>query len=234
MAYFLEHMEPTAESIEIHFPEDILEKCRLVYRLNNVKNVWEFHAFWDSEVRYGEDDIIVPVQSVYDGTILVIGNTPFVNVVGSKNDPLPRVDKVDSWIGLIKYAYTFINNHGGPKYDSSSCCTDGKYYNPINHAEMQHKCCCGTIVGGHVLTGYYWPQKSLPGSDVYLLPICQTHNVSKYDPNTGMRGGNVNTGTIYYMKTKCEIHAVKLRKFLQRACVDRYINKYGLENIKKI
>ena len=229
MAYFLEYMESTAESKKIHFSEEILDNCRLVYRLNHDKNVWEFYAFWDSEVHYDDDDIIVPVQSGLSGTVEVDKNTPFVNVIGSTRDPRPKIYK--SWIDVIRQAY----NLTGGKYNPEICCTDGKYYDPCTHGEIQGGTCHNnSIVGGHVLIDTMTPRSVEEGSYVYLLPICNNHNTSKYNPQSRNWDRNVNTGTVYYMKTACDTLAIQLCKYMQRACVDRYINKYGLENIKKI
>ena len=54
------------------------------------------------------------------------------------------------------------------------------------------------------------------GGDVYLLPICQTHNISRYNPD---RNANIGAGMGFYMVTSKDVGAAKLVGYLRASVV---------------
>ena len=54
------------------------------------------------------------------------------------------------------------------------------------------------------------------GGDVYLLPICQTHNISRYNPD---RNANIGAGMGFYMVTSKEVGAAKLVGYLRASVI---------------
>lgn len=74
----------------------------------------------------------------------------------------------------------------------------------------------GTVVGGHVLLDEDADPLVGTGGDVYLLPICQTHNISRYNPD---RNANIGAGMGFYMVTSKEVGAAKLVGYLRASVI---------------
>ena len=211
MGIFLGDFPKTEEGKKLNLDEELKKELIVVYRKTAEKEDWEFFGLKDDSEEYLEDDIFVPVESVYVGNEEVFPDTPFVNVIGSTRDPRPA----PSWIKLMNLEY---KRAGWKEEFLKHCCTDGNYYNSKTHRRIVvDKKCSKRIVGGHVLLNKTVNQETQKGDTIYLLPICSTHNVSKLN---GHR-----TGAFYYMKNRYKILAVKLKHFLMKAQVEPYLNQ---------
>lgn len=210
MGIFLRNFPKTEEGKKLNLDEALKKELIVVYRKTGDDESWGYYGLKNDIEEYLEDDIFVPVESVYGGYEIVNAGTPFVNVIGSTHDPKPDT----SWISLMKEVY---RNNGFPVERLNCCCTDGNFYDSTNHNIIVNGRCTDRIVGGHVLLRETVNQETRAGSIVYLLPICIPHNVCRLN-------GNV-TGAYYYMKTKYDIVAVQLNRFLMRAQVEPYLNQ---------
>lgn len=210
MGIFLRNFPKTEEGKKLNLEEELKKELIVVYRKTDDNDGWEYHGLKNDVEDYFKDDIFVPVESVYGGYVGVKAGTPFVNVIGSTHDPKPDT----SWINLMRNVYSA---NGFPVERLNYCCTDGNFYDSITHNIIVNNRCTDTIVGGHVLLGETVNQETRAGSIVYLLPICSPHNVCRLN-------GNV-TGAYYYMKTKYDIVAVQLNRFLMRAQVEPYLKQ---------
>ena len=59
---------------------------------------------------------------------------------------------------------------------------------------------------------------------MYLLPICQTHNISRYNPD---RNANIGAGMGFYMVTSKEVGAAKLVGYLRASVVAGALAREG-------
>ena len=71
-------------------------------------------------------------------------------------------------------------------------------------------------MGGHILLDEDAGTVVGAGGEVYLLPICQTHNISRYNPD---RNANIGAAMGCYMVTSKEVGAAKLVGYLRASVV---------------
>ena len=230
MALFLENFEQTEEGKKLNdtIPKDVLDNCRMVYKLDEETNRYVFKAFWDLDGTYDDEDVVLPIQSTFDKMWeLNQSGTAFVNVIGSSRDPKPSGD---SWIELMRKKYKKYNDDKGTSYVCKTCCTDRHFYDLTGNVIWENgqvkTCSCNISVGGHVIIGEMKPREITPGGPVDLLPICSTHNVFKYQSS--------DTGANYYMVTDGAYLVMRMKGYLQRDGIQSYIDKCGIENIKRI
>ena len=146
--------------------------------------------------------------------------TAFKNVSGSSDDPMPAGSP--TWLSLLV-------GHS----ETACCCTDGYFYidglyfpgekGKFVYKNDEPKFCDhinpaygGAIVGGHILLDEDSDPHVGTGEDVYLLPICQTHNISRYNPNHNKEIGQ---GMGFYMVTSKDVGAAKLVGYLRASVV---------------
>ncbi|RHQ95679.1 hypothetical protein DWX80_11140 [Ruminococcus sp. AF21-3] len=179
-----------------------------------------FDGLWNPDVKYSNEYVILPLQSTGGSVETLSTGKIFANVIDSTQDENPLGMY---WINYWKK----ITNNSGP----ASCCTDGNFYNEngeqykdffyCRDGESEDKLtaagCYGRICGGHVILGKM-SATVLPGSPVYLLPICHKHNI-------GHSTSNGKWGTGFYMKLKNNTNVVKLIGYLQN--VKKYIDESG-------
>lgn len=126
-------------------PEEFIQ-YQVVYKEN------QLIGFYNPEQTYGENYIILPLQSVWGGEAKFRLNENFANVIGSTHDP--QIGGL-SWIELWRRQY------GTPSVCSS-----------LNYGGFR----CNTyLVGGHVIPGRQ-ASRMPAGSNVYIMPICNAHN----------------------------------------------------------
>ena len=236
MAYFLEHMEHTEEGKKLKLSDELVNTCRVVYKYNQEKDIWQFRSLWNKDEKYGDGDIIIPIQSVYCGWYKVRAGTVFSNVMGSTGDRL-YASGANSWIGLIREVYYYINQRYNVNLNPDVCCTDEMYYVNHNQGMIHMGQCQGIAIGGHVNIGYEDPMEIDNGDCVELLPICKRHNSFKIDsgrgyPYIGYHG--YRSGTDYHMKTRNDTVAIQLENYKQNTIIQEYMNTHGRENICKL
>lgn len=193
MAKFLENVPYTEAGKKLNLPDELKAKCRLVYRKHE-DGGYIFHDLWDENKEYGDDCVILPVQSYYDSIEWIEPSRQFVNILCSTKDP---EHEASSWIELMKLAYQtegICRNEEEAQEAVSECCTDGFFYIPNTYDEKvkdkndNEKIHDGyyRVLGGHVLFDKEDAQEGTKGGFVYLLPICNKHNsyFRKIDPNT--------------------------------------------------
>lgn len=215
---FLANAPLTEEAKGLGLTAELQDSCRVVYKKDPKGEGYVFHSLWQPQGEYGEDHIIMPVGSTYNGlTPMIPAGTEFANISGSTHDPkyedTSSPDGELSWIKLIRRAYAA--NH--VRYVNSCCAVRDKiYFKDQSGAEtaMTVKCTHGGeadydlkiyLHGAHVLLGTENLEPD-SGADVLLVPLCKEHNTSK------AMGG---FGTNYYMKLGRDIRAVKLTGYMQ-------------------
>ena len=237
MALFLEHFPQTEEGKKLSdiIAKEILDNCRLVYRKDEESDGYLFKSQWNPNESYGEDDIILPVQSVFKQMIEITQTINFANVIGSTGDKAIGDDgKVrSSWLALLREKYAEWNKTHGTNYKADQCCTDGCFYrggeNDVN--DTSKTCNSTSMVGGHVILNTDTPREVPKGWDVYLLPICSSHNISRINTT---RCPNPKTGTDYYMKNNAPVLAMRMQNYQPRKMVELHLQSVGIENVKRL
>ena len=176
MALFLEHFPQTEEGKKLSdiIAKEILDNCRLVYRKDEESDGYLFKSQWNPNENYDEDDIILPVQSVFKQMIEITQTINFANVIGSTGDkPIGDDGKVrSSWLALLREKYAEWNKTHGTNYKADQCCTDGCFYrggeNDVN--DTSKTCNSTSMVGGHVILNTDTSKEVTKGWDVDLLP----------------------------------------------------------------
>lgn len=215
---FLANAPLTEEAKGLGLTAELQDSCRVVYEKDPKGEGYVFHSLWHPQGEYGEDHIIMPVGSTYNGLTGVIpAGTEFANISGSSHDPKyphPRNPSWSiSWIELIRRAYRakdedyideccaernkiyFTDPREGEK-ETAIECTNGGVGGNTKETYMQ---------GAHVILG---TENKSPGRDanVLLVPLCIAHNTCE------AMGGY---GTGYYMKLGRALRAVKLKGYLK-------------------
>lgn len=176
MAYYLKDLPFTEEGKKLNLSDEDKERFRLVYKKEGED--WILHGILGEGGEYGDDCIVVPLESAYRGYQYLDPGEEFENVVGSVGDRIPW--SISSWINLWRCVYTIVNNVIPPKI----CCTDGmKYseydiYGALIHMDSYIPMNPDKLVGGHVVLRN---NLNNPGSReiVYIVPICSMHNGMK-------------------------------------------------------
>lgn len=211
MAYYLKDLSFTEEGKKLKLSDEDRERFRLVYKREG--DGWILHDIYEKGGEYGDDCIVVPLESTLVGNAYFETGQEFANVKGSTGDPKPEDSK--SWIGLWE---TMYNNTLGtiPPRD---CYTDGQKYeyrNGIEYRDDLHMYPIRrkNVIGGHVVKGKV-SEKADEGDTVFIIPICYAHN------------NNDN----YYMKTRQRTFVVEL---YYRAKTYAYLAQRPLETHEKI
>lgn len=219
MALFLNSYPHSVEGAKLELTQEQEQSCKVVYKLDGKGGAF-FEDLWYPEQEYSDEYAVIPLRSVYDGTEPFRARTRFANVIGSTKDPHPKFDKkiIDCWIDLWADA---ANNKNKP----TICCTDQTFYYLYNGLQEKYKkimflgiemnadCDNTVIVGGHVIMNATNATSVGTGGNVYILPICNKHNIG-YAEGPDWGGG-------FYMRLDCDTTAVKLKNYMQR--VDDYI-----------
>lgn len=212
-------------------PELTKEQASLfiVYRRNEEEG-YELHALYDEKTGRGislhgkaaefEGDCVgIPATTAVTYLSIAKG-TAFKNVSGSSEDPMPAGSP--TWLSLLV-------GHS----ETSCCCTDGYFYidgryfpgekGEVVYKNNKPKFCDhikpafgGIVVGGHVLLDEDADPRIGTGGDVYLLPLCQTHNISRYNP---AHNKEIDTGMGFYMVTSKNVGAAKIIGYLRASVV---------------
>ncbi|MBQ9205618.1 MAG: hypothetical protein IJ158_02770 [Treponema sp.] len=156
-----------------------------------------FKSQWNPNENYDEDDIILPVQSVFKQMIEITQTINFANVIGSTGDkPIGDDCKVrSSWLALLREKYAEWNKTHGTNYKADQCCTDGCFYRggekDVNDTSKQ---CIRTnsMVGGHVILYTDTPREVPKGWDVDLLPR-KCEETVKAEPPTDTPKNRIST-----------------------------------------
>lgn len=189
------------------------EKCKVVYKLSEGdSDKYFFDSLWNPDVDYGEEYIIVPLRSTAYGTTEKDEGYIFSNILGSSDDPYPKVNPTNSsWLDL------FRNEH----IPCDICCTDGNFYNPENDTPFTNEetgkdlsCNNKYMKGGHVFEGK--DNRRFEKKDhqtVELIPICAHHNTYCLDNEN-------DTGSGFYMKLRNKMKIILLYNYLNKSAVD--------------
>lgn len=217
MAYYLKDLPFTEEGKKLKLSDEDRKRFRLVYKKNGED--WTLHDIWGEGGDYGDDCIVVPLESTYAGWTDLGQNVAFRNVVGSTKDPKPIYNTIQyqSWYRLWEAVYRDNHDNNDPP---RVCCTDGNAY--ISSDSYDAKDCyvnCTTdLVGGHVvLAGEN--VKPTENARVYIVPICRPHN---------------NVQSNRYMLTKEETFAVILNYWVKSYKHYDYFAQRPLETHEKI
>ncbi|KAF5615341.1 hypothetical protein F25303_13808 [Fusarium sp. NRRL 25303] len=113
-------------------------------------------GFYDASKDYGADAIIGNFESTWGGEVYMHFGENFSNVIGSTGDPkIAGLTWVQLWanqFGFYTLACTSQNYNGFP--------------------------CSNNIIGGHFFSGQVAQTVAVDSNDVYIYPICQTHNTN--------------------------------------------------------
>lgn len=217
MAYYLKDLPFTEEGKKLNLSDEDRERFRLVYKREG--EGWVLHDIFEEGGEYGDDCVVVPLESSYMGRKTFPQGQIFANVYGSTFDTnIPF--GIGSWIKLWECVYQIVNNVAPPV---RRCCTDGSIYH-AGQAGAQFYNCNNYIVGGHVICDQ---QAKVPayGSTVYIVPICNAHN----RVNGNLHGGDPN----WYMKTGMQVLAVGL-SYTPNYQIHSYLAQHPLESHEKI
>jgi hypothetical protein len=200
--------------------------CKVVYKLDD-KGGAVFAELWNPEAEYTDEYVVMPLKSSYDSNEDFEEDMNFANVEGSTNDPKP-FSSSETWISFYKL------KTGLKSSDSVKCCAiNNEIYNPGNDAKINGEVricnykydyfsCGGSICGGHVLVGTKISAEVPIGDFVYLLPICNNHNICS------LRSDGKKWGAGYYMKLKEDTTALKLKNYLQARQLQALLNEAGI------
>lgn len=220
MAYYLKDLPFTEEGKKLKLSDEDRERFRLVYKREG--EGWILHDIYEKGGEYGDDCIVVPLQSTYNGYVFFETGRVFANAKGTSNDWSPIAHDI-AWITFWECMYLAVV---GQVPQNIHCCTDGAMYFYENYYETQVPVLgCDhwddrsfSAVGGHVILEPA-PRDVYLNNDVYIVPICRHHNVPKKEIKDG------------YMKAAKETFAVKL-KF--GANPYNYLAQHPLESHEKI
>ena len=205
MAYYLKDLPFTEEGKKLNLSDEDRERFRLVYKKEGED--WILHDIFGEGDEYGDDCIVVPLESVYNGYLDFDPGWKFANVVGSVSDPKPNGHK--NWIGFWSDMYK-KEKKAEPVI---KCYTDSNMYGIC----PPKRCICNTsIIGGHIILGEE-PKKCNVESTVYIVPICKAHNNQKQG----------------YMQTAETTFAAKLIYGVKQV-VHTYLAQHPLETHEKI
>ncbi len=215
MAYYLKNLPFTEEGKKLNLSNEDRDRFRLVYKKDG--DNWSLHDIWGEGGDYGDDCIVVPLESTYRGFKVFKPGQNFANVIGSSGDQNPAGNY--SWIALWKCIYLATYYTAPPE----KCCTDGCTYTDEALGMYVMGCDGGNIYqrtqdlhGGHVILGQR-PSEVSKYTTVYIVPICAPHN-------------GINDG---YMKTRENTFAVQL-SYRADEPVHNYLAQHPLETHKKI
>ena len=215
MAYYLKDLPFTEEGKKLNLSDEDRKRFRMVYKKQGED--WILHDIWGEGGEYGDDCIVVPLESTYRQCVDFQANWIFANVEGSQYDRIP-VEGGISWIAFWRTMYLAKKGTRPPK----ECCTDGYIYkneNNMDYIIRQCSCFYGNanieLDGGHVIGG---KEAVFPeiGDIVYIVPICREHNSSR---------------SVGYMKTKAQTFAVEL---LYKITIRSFLEQHPLETHEKI
>lgn len=221
MAYFLDNYPVSDNCADLVLTEEQEKYCRVVYKLDDKGGAY-FSGPWDPDEEYSDEYIIVPLRSTQARLGQALGSgTIFANAIGSNNDPRPKeYRKNEPWIQI----WEKVTNYSGARF----CCTNGKFYDSGTASETEISVKYGgsvsdctsiqsRIVGGHVILGKAADRPS-QGASVYLLPICNCHNIASSPGRS--------SGCGFYMKLSAQTVPVILDGYMIDA------RKY-IEELKK-
>ncbi len=213
MAYYLKDLPFTEEGKKLKLSDEDRERFRLVYKREG--DGWVLHDIYEKGGEYGDDCIVVPLESTYEGNIEFASGTIFANVIGTSSDPKPG-DIKTSWIAFWKCIYIATHHSILPSW----CCTDGNQYNDdyygnaVMHSNNEF---CEDLDGGHIVLGKKARQPA-QGEIVYIVPICASHN---------------HMANCFYMKTGYhKTFAVALSNVVTN--IYNYLAQHPLETHEKI
>ncbi len=233
MAIKLVSLPPTEFGAKLAINSD--EDFRVVYRPSERNpDFYIYHGLWYPEEDYPDGYVAVPIESVYGGKQTFDEGTPFANVEGSTPDPKPIDPKsgkpYSSWRQLMKAKisnYTTccaekdtIYKSSTHKRDTSFTCTNGGIEKPdpdVKKGIWMH--------GAHVLMNETASKKPPEGSTVYMLPLCENHNI--FNEVTG------HYGTGYYMKLRRTQEAIILNGFITNLTIQNAISQEE-QNMKNV
>jgi len=218
MAYFLNNYPVSEESANLELTEEQEKYCRVVYKLDEKGDAY-FYELWNPDKEYSDEYAVLPLRST-GGTVVTL--TPgggvnqvqtFANVIGSSSDPCP--DPSNVW---LKYWLNMTGTQGG----IWSCCTDGNFYYLNNHQQertvreifvrddlVNAACSSRDMRGGHVILNVTKAATVLEDGPVYILPICNNHNIGR----TSYYGSY---GEGFYMKLGAATQAIQLQGYKPR------------------
>lgn len=170
-ALFLE-LPPTKEWESVGLGKKYDEKCKVVYQRKYKDGDAYFLEFWNPEKEYGENCIVVPVSSTPGRLIPIYQGSIIRNVSNTTKDPNPCSN---SWIALMREMY----QKSGYSLDTLCFCSSQNSICQINYGKFvsiphDHS---GVICGAHVYVGD-------DRNNVYLVPLCNSHNHYSIDENT--------------------------------------------------
>lgn len=186
-----------------------------VYKETSDGEGYLFEGDYNPEIDYGDERIILPVNSLFEDYELWTSGTVFANVLGSWGDPIPQ--GAASWKKLYELhgitwqpyeepdgfydCFNIHQNHGG--HDSYFC----------NH---------NSTIGGHVIPGAIPRHLNEGDNNLYIVPICSTHNTRNVPhdrPNQTAGNGN---GFCMKIKLGGPFQVIRLKSYFSRNHVDRY------------
>ena len=191
-------MNATPEGAGLDLTYEQEHNNKLVYQRDETDpGRYLFAGFWDPEEDYPDDQLVVPLRSVFGGTAQYLNNQVFANIIGSTGDPRHGYT---SWLDIFR-------QNGVP---CGNCVTDGYFYAPYDRSGRTYFVdyrCGGGMKGGHVVDDFNNASPAA-GSRVYLIPICHNHNSCCTDV-TGRNGSG------FFMMPRTAGTAVVLNNYLR-------------------
>lgn len=232
MAYFADSYPVLGKSANLALTEDQEKYCRVVYKLDD-KGGACFTELWNPSVEYSDEYVIVPIRSSDAAVETVAQGTKFANVKYSTRDPYPQKYKdpdhpeknnwMHLWILLTKSGFVENCSTDGRFYYIDKDGTErtlSKIYMPQKSVPQNAQCCVRDMRGGHVLLNATIAERALENAAVYIIPICNNHNVA-----SNIQGGDWGTG--FYMRLKEDTKALILTGYLHG--VKKYLKEFKEE-----
>lgn len=207
------------------------DEPRAVYKETEDRTGYLYQGVWDGETNSFKDEnefdyITLPLKSIVNpNPVLLPTGTTFANVIGSSHD---KRHEGASWIDLlVRYAGYDPNN--------LFCCAQANsfYYSSIQPDTLVPNLTCsgGHIVGGHIVLGRFAREMSQNAPGVFLLPICQHHNIIRVDD---ISNPEHNTGAGFFMKLNAPHNALILNFYLTLPALEKLVQKSENQNNNEV
>ena len=200
---------PPASNISKALDNGVARDCMLVYEMADDSKGYILREICDPKEEYGEECIIVPINSVYYKHVNWPSGHIFANVLESSGDRGYYAGRYYRWKDLFDIF--------GLEW---SMCEENQVYDCVTENLVP-----GTapgpsdiVVGGHVISKCM-PQKVRKGDCVCIAPISKKHNSINVPHMFPQTKGN---GNGFFMKTARAVDVLVMTGYLCKNYVDSY------------
>lgn len=204
---------------KLDLSSDFIKNFKLVYKKtedidSDGNNLYRYAGVYELGIDYGDECMILPVTSVFEGGEKFTAGTCFANILGSSGDVGYDADHSrKSWKQFARMLgiswechaqenmfYDYITKK--PTKDKSFDCNDRDISGNVIEA---------CVVGGHVIMNCERPKEVRDNSTVYIVPICKHHNskcLKHLDANN--HNSTPGNGNGFFMKLKDDTNVIKV------------------------